>query len=138
MKLPRKHLVMCCCLIAAITLVYRNGISHFVQQRFLLDNGGVDKILSTSTPLILEVKTTSLLTVREIQPDTVTTKDKTTIQSDKTMILSDKTITRPNHLIKKESATTRRGPKIDSVQTSHLNPITTSTPSVSLHYRPRT
>ena len=121
MRLPRKHLAICCGLIAAIILVFHSGISDFAQQSFVRDNGSVDKILSTSTPLIREDKTTSLPTVREIQQDKVTTKDTTTI-------LSDKTITRPNHLIQTESATTRPRSEIDS------NPITTPRPSVSLLY----
>ena len=86
---------MCCCLIAAITLVYFKGLTHFVQQTFLRSSGRVDIIMSTSTPLIRDINTT-------IQQDKTINKDKTTrditslqsikeIQQDKTTTLPDKT-----------------------------------------------
>ena len=86
---------MCCCLIAAATLVYYKGLTHFLQQTFLRSSGRVDIILSTSTPLIRDVNTT-------IQQDKTINKDKTIrditslhsvreIQQDKTTTLADKT-----------------------------------------------
>ena len=98
MKLPRKYLAMCCCLIAAVTLVYYKGLTHFLQQTFLRSSGRLDIILPTSTPLIRDVNTT-------IQQDKTINKDKTIrditslhsvreIQQDKTTTLADKT--RPN------------------------------------------
>ena len=121
MKLPRKYLAICCCLIAGITLVYYKGLSHFTQQILLRGSGGVDKILSTSTPLVRETKTT-------IQQDK-TMRNITSLPSareipqDKTTRLPDKT-TRPNQV-------TRRG---NDAALRPKDSVTTSRTSVSFHF----
>ena len=105
MKLPRKYLAMCCCLIAVITLVYYKGLTHFLQQTFLRSSGRVDMIMSTSTPLIRDVNTT-IQQYKTINKDK-TTRDITSLQSVRE-IQQDKTTTLPDKTRPKDSVTASR------------------------------